>query len=903
MNTDSRADLEGGLKIPERPWIESKEDITNFLNTDPKKGLNNDQVNQRLQNLGYNELKRTKKKSVWRILLNQVKSILIILLIVATVISFIFGEWIEGTAILIVIGINTLIGFITEYRAIRSMEALFELTKQKANVLRESKIMTVESKNIVPGDIIELNAGDLVPADLRILKSSKLQANEAALTGESLPVDKTSDVIEESVPLAERKNMLYKGTAITRGTAKAVSIYTGMDTELGKISKMVGESEMDKLTPLEERIKNLGRKLIWVLLIIIVIVSISSIILGKEFLLVIETSIALSVATLPEGLPIVATIVLARGMLRMAKKNALINRLSVVETLGSTNIICTDKTGTLTEGKMTVVKIEEINNIFEVTGTGLDTKGEFLKNDSAVKVDKQEQLMKILRVGVLCNNANMDDGEFKGEPLEIALLVAGMKAGLDRKSLLEEYPEVREVSFDPTVNLMATFNKKNGSYLVAVKGAPESIVENCDRILIDNKVKEITSELKTEILEKNKELAKKGLRVIAFAMKEVEDKSSEPYNNLIYLALVGLLDPPREEIKQVIELCHKAGIKIIMITGDNKYTALNIAERVGIAKNTPIAKNGDVLDGYEDFSKEKLKEIRETSIFARVEPAQKLDLIKIHQDNNQVVAMTGDGVNDAPALKRADIGVAMGKRGTQVAKESADMILQDDNFSTIVKAVEQGRIIFDNIRSFIIYLLSCNLSEILVIFLASFFPVPLPILPLQILFLNVVTDIFPAFALGANKGEPNIMLREPKSLKEGVLTKIHWFNIVLFSLMISLSVFGSFLIALFILGGNESIAITIAFSTIGLAQAFFVFNVRKKDSNIIKNPITENLYVWGAILACVGLIFLAVYLPGLSNVLSTTDPGFIGWVLIFLMSLVPLALGQFYIWIRKIGNF
>jgi Ca2+-transporting ATPase len=783
------------------------------------------------------------------------------------------------------------------------MEALFELTKQKANVLRESKIKTVESKNIVPGDIIELNAGDLVPADLRILKSSKLQANEAALTGESLPVDKTSDIIKESVPLAERENMLYKGTAITRGTAKGVTIFTGMDTELGKISKMVEESEIDELTPLEKRIKNLGRKLIWVLIIIIVIVSISSILLGKSFFLVIETSIALAVATLPEGLPIVATIVLARGMLRMAKKNALINKLSVVETLGSTNIICTDKTGTLTEGKMTVVKIDALNNIFEITGTGLDTEGEFLKNDSPVKIEKQEQLMKILRIGVLCNNANMDDGEFKGEPLEIALLIAGMKGGLNRKELLEEYPEVREVSFDPSINLMATFNKKNASYLVAVKGAPESVVEKCDRILIDNEIKEITAEFKRDILEKNKELAKQGLRIIALAMKEVGDKSAEPYNNLVYLALLGLLDPPRGEIKPAIELCHKAGIKIIMITGDNKYTATNIAERVGIAKNSPIAKNGDVLEGYEEFSDEKLKEIRDTTIFARVEPAQKLHLIKIHQDNDQVVAMTGDGVNDAPALKKADIGVAMGKRGTQVAKESADMILQDDNFSTIVKAVEQGRIIFDNIRSFIIYLLSCNLSEILVIFFASFFPIPLPILPLQILFLNVVTDIFPAFALGANRGESNIMLREPKSLKEGILTKIHWFNIVLFSLMMAFSVFGSFLIALFILGVGDSIAITIAFSTIGLAQAFFVFNMRKRDSSIIKNPITENIYIWGAIIICIALIFLAVYLPGLSNVLTTTDPGLTGWVVIFLMSLVPLAVDQFYIWIRKRGNF
>jgi Ca2+-transporting ATPase len=324
---------------------------------------------------------------------------------------------------------------------------------------------------------------------------------------------------------------------------------------------------------------------------------------------------------------------------------------------------------------------------------------------------------------------------------------------------------------------------------------------------------------------------------------------------------------------------------------------------LGISKNSPIAKNGDVPEGYEEFSDEKLKEIRDTTIFARVEPAQKLHLIKIHQDNDQVVAMTGDGVNDAPALKKADIGVAMGKRGTQVAKESADMILQDDNFSTIVKAVEQGRIIFDNIRSFIIYLLSCNLSEILVIFFASFFPIPLPILPLQILFLNVVTDIFPAFALGANRGESNIMLREPKSLKEGILTKIHWFNIVLFSLMMAFSVFGSFLIALFILGVGDSIAITIAFSTIGLAQAFFVFNMRKRDSSIIKNPITENIYIWGAIIICIALIFLAVYLPGLSNVLTTTDPGLTGWVVIFLMSLVPLAVGQFYIWIRKRGNF
>lgn len=888
-------------EIPEKPYLKSATEIIAALDIDPDQGLSSQEAKRRLKSYGYNALEKIEAESPLRILLNQFKSILILLLVAAVCVSYLFSEWLEGTAILVVILLNTFIGFFTEIRAIRSMEALLSLTKKEAQVLRDGEVRIIEAELLVPGDIMLFEAGELVVADIRIIEASKLQANESSLTGESMPVEKSDEVIKQTapVPLAERNNMLFKGTALTRGTGKGLVLGTGSNTELGKVSQLMKEaSQISELTPLERRLTKLGRKLIWVLLLIIGIVAISGIILGKTLFLVIETSIALAVSTVPEGLPIIATIVLARGMQRMAKHNALINRLSSVETLGSTNVICTDKTGTLTENEMTVGQIWTKENVFEVTGTGLDTQGKFRLKNNTINPSEYDVLLQTLKIGALCNNSSLiNDEEAIGDPLEVALLIVSKKANLERSRLLKTMPEKREVSFDPSINLMATYHEQDDDeYLVAVKGAPEAVIANCSFIKTENGVQELARDTRSLLLAQNDQMAEQGLRVIALAMKITDHLEGSPYNQLTFLGLAGLLDPPRKDIKSAIQACQSAGIRVIMVTGDHRLTARNIAQKVGIiTAETDAVLDGTKLKKYEEYSREQFEEILEASVFARVQPAQKLYLIDLHQKNDSIVAMTGDGVNDAPALKKANIGIAMGQRGTEVAKEAADMILQDDSFPTIVDAVKHGRIIFENIRTFIIYLISCNLSEILLILLASLFLIPLPILPLQILFLNLVTDIFPAFALGANKGNPKIMQIPPRKSTESLLTKVNWIRISIYSFILALSVFGAFLIALFILHLDESTAVTVSFVTLGLAQTWHVFNMRDPDSQLVRNQITKNKFVWVAILIVIALLLITIYLPGLNFILNTVHPGIMGWILIITASLIPIVIVQVWI--------
>lgn len=887
------------IKVPESPWKYSNKKVVNKLKVDQSFGLSKNEIESRRDLFGSNEMKKKEKKSAFEILIKQFKSMIIVLLLVATIISFIFGEIIEGIAISVVIVINTIIGFFTELKAARSMEALYELTKVKTKVRREGEIFKISADDLVVGDIVLLNAGDLVPADLRIITSSKLQANESSLTGESIPVEKRKEKIkEEDTPLAERHNILYKGTAITRGSAEGIVFAVGKDTELGKISTLVQEAGEGE-TPLTRRLQKLGRNLFWVTLAIAALVGISGIIQNKDLFLMIESALALAIATVPEGLPVVATISLARGMWRMAEKNALINRLSAVETLGSTNIICTDKTGTLTENRMTVIKIYQLKKVIEITGKGFDMEGKFLIDDEEINPEKIERLSRLIKVCMLCNNATIKEEEknsdknFVGEPLEVALLILGSKIGLDCKELLEKYPEIREESFDPSINRMATINKFKNKYLVSVKGAPEDVLDVCTSYCSENGIQNLTQEIKDDILKKNKEFAEKGLRVIATASKEVESQDIDPYSELEFLGLVALLDPARKEVKPAIEICKRAGIKIIMITGDQAPTAQYIGDELGLITNEGSeVKEGQYIRPYEELSSEKLKEIENSTIFARVEPEQKLNLIEIYQKEGSVVAMTGDGVNDAPALRKANIGVAMGKRGTQVAQEAADMILEDDNFETITTAVEEGRIITDNIKKFVIYLLSCNISEILLVFLASLLGMPLPILPLQILFLNVVTDIFPAFALTAGEGTSGIMDRPPRDSDKPIITKNHWIITAIYGFGLTLTVLGAFAIALYILNIDEARAVSISFLTLAFVQLWHVLNMRSSGSKLIDNEVFKNIYIWGAIALSTVLILIATYLPGLSFVLKITNPQLDGWLIIIGMSLIPLILGQ-----------
>ncbi|WP_343772208.1 cation-transporting P-type ATPase [Natronoarchaeum mannanilyticum] len=808
------------------------------------------------------------------------------------------GDVVESVAIFAVLVVNGAIGFVTEMRAISSIESLQDITEIEARVRRAGDEATIPAGEFVPGDIVILEAGDLVPADLRIIESSNLRVDESALTGESVPVGKTSDPLDEDVPLAERENMLYKGTYVTRGSAEAVVVATGSDTELGHISASLQETAEGE-TPLQEKIDNLGRKLVPFLLLVAAIVLVSGWLRGQDLFLMVETAVALAIAAVPEGLPIVATLVLGRGMWRMADRNALITNLASVETLGSTTIICTDKTGTLTENRMTVAEYELANGAVEITGTGLETEGSFRHGDRELDEPEDPVVREALEVGVLCNNASVSDqtGEVEttGDPMEVALLIAGIKGGIDQSELLESMPEAREVSFDPSVKMMATYHETDEGYTVAVKGAPRAVIDSAERVATDGDAETLSESDREEWLRKSDRMADEGLRVLALARKEVDSAEDPPYEDLSLLGLVGFIDPPREEVKPTIQRCQDAGIRVVMATGDHAGTARNIARGVGLVDTDDVdVIEGSEFDDPETLSQEETDRFVNASVFARVDPEDKLDLIDIHQTVGSIVAMTGDGVNDAPALKKADIGVAMGQRGTQVAQEASDMILRDDNFESIYHAVREGRIIFNNIRKFVIYLISSNLSALLTILIAALLAFPLPLLPLQILFLNVVTDVFPALALGACGGSDDIMDRPPRNPEEPILTRTHWAELGVYGLVISAATIGAFVIGggLYAGGMGTDEAVTISFLTLAFAKLWHVFNVRDVASGVLMNEVTENPYVWGALGLSALILVGAVYLPGISLALSTAPIGLDGWLVVVGMSLVPLGFGQ-----------
>ena len=874
----------------------SGEEVLDSLGVSTESGLSEEQVRERALRYGKNLLKKAKPKSPWGILANQFKSLIVLLLVFAAALSFVLGDAAETIAIVIVLFLNSAIGFITEIKAVRSMEALHELVRLSARVRRDGHILELPSEDLLPGDILILEAGDMVPADMRLIKASRMEADESSLTGESVPVAKQIETISQDTTLAERFNMVYMGTAITRGSGEGVVSSTGTDTEIGRISLLV-ESADEESTPLEKKLDKLGHKLIAVTVLLAALVIISGTLSGRGLFIMIETGIALAVAAIPEGLPVVATIALARGMVRMARRNALINRLSAVETLGSTGVICTDKTGTLTENKMTVELISTDLGLSEMIKVQNADRAEFISDGRVIDPLENEALRRTIEVGVLCNTASiegLDDSDKNiGDPLEVALLLAGAHAGVRRPELLEHYPETRLEAFDTSVNMMATFHKTNGSYLVAVKGAPDSVIDVSDSVITSSGTEPLTQDNKDQLLGRNDELGEKGYRIIAHAYKYVESDSEPPYQDLIFLGFVCLLDPPRFDVKDAISKCLRAGIKVVMVTGDQPSTALNIALTLGVT---------DSEDAYALHGRELGKLLAQTEhgtdvalgtpVLARVSPEQKLDIVSMYQSRGLVVAMTGDGVNDAPALKKADIGIAMGTRGTQVAKEASDMVLKDDSFSTIVVAIEQGRIIFENIRKFIYYLMSCNVSEILVITIASIADVPLPLLPLQILFLNLVTDVFPALALGVGEGDENVMKSPPRNPKEPILNKKRWLGIGAYGLLMSLTVLAALIISIRYLGYSDQQAVSVSFLTLAFVQIFHVFNMSDKESGFIKNEVTRNPFVWGAVLLCIILILLAISIEPIASVLKVVNPGVRGWTVIISISLIPLIIGQ-----------
>jgi Ca2+-transporting ATPase len=872
------------------PWALPVEDVLEDLAVSPQQGLSEQDVKKRRERFGPNRLREAERRSVWDILASQFKSLVVLLLAAAALLAFAFGNRLESGAITAVILINTAIGFAIERHAVRSMEALRHLDRVTAKVRRDGKVVELPAEELVPGDIVLLEGGDRVSADIRLIESSKLQADESALTGESLPVGKRVEVLPSDEILAQRKNMLFKGTSVTRGSAAGVVVATGMQTEIGEISFLTEQAEAE-VTPLEKRLDQLGRRLIWVALAFAVVVAGAGIWTGKDAILMIETSIALAVAAIPEGLPIVATIALGRGMLRMARRHALIRRLSAVETLGATEVICTDKTGTLTENKMAVRRI-----LLDQLEVRVEDEEPWFRSDRGpVPVDEDPRLQQALMVGVLCNNAALRArGEDRktaavGDPLEVALLELGAKGGVAREALVEKMPEVREEAFDPEIKMMATYHESDESYYVAVKGAPEAVLRVSSRQLTAEGDQELTEKDRDRWLERVDRLARNGLRLLAVARKEVSSLRVPPYEDLTVIGVLGLQDPPRGDVAKALQECREAGIRVVMVTGDQASTARSIAETLGLAEGESLTSvNGKELDD----SVEQPERFLGATVFARVSPRQKLGLIEMYQRAGHVVAMTGDGVNDAPALKKADIGIAMGQRGTQVAKEAADMVIKDDSFVTIVSAIRQGRVIFDNIRKFVFYLLSCNASEILLVASASLINAPLPILPLQILFLNLVTDVFPALALGVGEGDPTVMKRPPRNPQESILRADHWWGVVGYGALITLSVLGAFWLALSRLDMSDQEAVTASFLTLAFAQLWHVFNMRGRGSRWLENDVVRNPFVWGALLLCTGLLVVAVYVPWVAEALDTRALTFTGWSVALSLSLVPLVVGQ-----------
>jgi Ca2+-transporting ATPase len=835
----------------ESSWARPEAEVLAELGVDRSSGLPTEDARARLARYGRNALAEARPKSAWAILLAQLKSIIMALLAVAAGVSLFFDEVVDCLAILAVLAINVAIGFFSELRATRSMEALRRLGSVKARVRRGGAVHEVPAPELVPGDIVLLEGGDVVSADLRIVEASRLQADESTLTGESAPVDKATATLPPGTPLVERANLLFRGTAVVRGSGEGVVVATGMATELGRIARLVEEAE-EETTPLEKRLESLGRRLVYATLVIAVLTTAVGILAGRGILLMVGMGIALAVAAIPEGLPIVATIALARGMWRLARRNALVNRLSSVETLGATNVILTDKTGTLTENRMTLVRVA------------------LAARDVDLPAPPEPPLIDALTIAVLCNNASLPAS---GDPLEVALLEGGARLGLDRRALLARLPEVREEAFDVTLRMMATVHRDGDRFLYAVKGAPEPVVHACGS--------------PPGWLERNEKLAGEGTRVLAVARKWGGSGGLPAYEGLEMVGLLGLLDPPRADARDAVAACRQAGIRVVMVTGDHAATARTIARAVGL-----VDEDGARVVLGRELAALSRREMLDVRVFARVAPEQKLDLVRAHQQEGRVVAMTGDGVNDAPALKKADIGIAMGLRGTDVAREAADVVLKDDAFASIVAAIRQGRIIFGNVRKFVFYLLSCNASEILLVAGATVAESSLPILPLQILFLNLVTDVFPALALALGEGEGAVMEQPPRDPKEPVLAGRHWAGIAAYGGVMTACALGAHACVSLGFGYGEARAVTVAFLTLAFAQVLHVFNMRDRGSRFFRNEIVRSPWVWGAVVLCAVLLLGAVYVDPVSRVLHLPPPDGHGWLVILLSASFTWLAGQ-----------
>ncbi len=869
-----------------KKWFNKKiEEVEKELKTDKEKGLKEEQVQQIRNEKGYNELKATKKKTLLQRFIDQFKDFSIIVLIIAAIVSGIVGisegEGITDTIIiLLVVIVNAIIGIAQESKAEKSLEALQKLSDHASKVIRNGNLKVVPAKELVPGDIVVLDTGDYIPADLRIIEAINLKSQESSLTGESVPVEKIIDVIEdEEIGIGDRKNMLFSSSLVTYGRGKGIVVETGMTTEVGKIAGMISSTE-EQETPLQQKLNKLGKTLGIAAILICLVIFVVGLLQGKEAIHMFMTAVSLAVAAIPEGLVAVSTIVLAIGVQKMVKRNAIVKKLPAVETLGSSTVICSDKTGTLTQNKMTVEKIFWNDATRDI------------KNIQDNEID--EELKKLVYANMLCNDTKISkDGTLTGDPTETALVDMAFKLNFD-PSIYDRTPRVEEIPFDSDRKLMTTVNNVNGKYIVYTKGGIDELLKRCTSYEINNEVNTNIKDYINKIREKNEEMAKEALRVLGCAYKEIDHIPSKEEmetieNDLIFIGMVGMIDPPREEAKVAVEKCKTAGIKVVMITGDHKITATAIAKKLGILENENEAITGIELEQMTDEELE--KNVRKYSVYARVSPEHKVRIVKAWQKNGEVVAMTGDGVNDSPALKKADIGCAMGIVGTDVAKEAADVILTDDNFATVVSAVEEGRRIYDNILKVIQFLLSSNVGEIVVLFFATLLT-PLfskwfgitdinsleILLPIHILWINLVTDSLPALALAFDPANSDIMERKPVKPGKGVFTKGMTWRVIYQGAMIGLLTLAAFVIGLATTNApidgltlDESkieVGQTMAFVTLAFSELVHVFNIRNNKKSVFKTGIFNNMKLIGAVMLSAILMLVILLIPGLREIFS-----------------------------------
>ncbi|SJZ85706.1 cation-translocating P-type ATPase [Garciella nitratireducens] len=873
-------------------WFsKSPEQILKEFDVNPEIGLSEEEAKKRLEKYGENKLKSKPKKSTWKLFLEQLQDMLIYVLLASTLITLAIGEYVDAFIILFVVLLNAVIGVVQESKAEKAIEALQQMTTPKSLVRRNGEVKEINSEEIVPGDIVILDAGRYVPADIRLLESVNLQIEESALTGESVPSDKNAKDIHEDLktPIGDRSNMAFMSTLVTYGRGEGVVVSTAMNTEMGKIAEAL-EEDVEDMTPLQKRLDELGRILGFLAIGICVVMFGIAFIQGRDLFDMFLTAISLAVAAIPEGLAAIVAIVLAMGVTKMSKKHAIIRKLPAVETLGSVNIICSDKTGTLTQNKMTVVK-------HYVYGKMKDLPTEV----SGLEADQEEK--ELIKTLILCSDATYEEnGQSTGDPTEIALIALGAKYNMNKNDLNAKYKRVAEKPFDSDRKLMSTLNKEENGYRVHTKGAIDNILKIATKALVDGKVVPLTEELKREYLKVSEEMSDNALRVLGAAYKDVDHKiePEQMEKNLIVLGLVGMIDPPRLEVKDSILEAKRAGITPVMITGDHKNTAFAIAKELNIAESIEQSIVGAEIDkmSEEEFA----NKINKYRVFARVSPEHKVKIVKAFKSHGNIVSMTGDGVNDAPSLKNADIGVAMGITGTDVSKGASDMILTDDNFSTIVTAVEEGRNIYNNIKKAVIFLLSCNLGEVISIFLSVLFAWPVPLIPTQILWINLITDSLPALALGMDPGDPDVMKHKPRDPKESFFAHGAGFRAVLGGVLIGIFTLLAFYFGLSEFGyrlGSGNIpqrvlryARTMAFVVLAASQLFYSLSMRNEKKSIFQIGIFSNSYLIGAILLGIFLQAIVISLPFLANAFGVQMLSLRDWSIVIGFALIPLLVNE-----------